>query len=140
MDIVSGNIAVVEKWLAAFDRRWPTQDDLETLLVPEVRFVGRPNLVSPAGSERDLEAMRAGIERGQELFAWQSYEPLDHVGCGDTVATRMRWRGELAVDVGPWPAGTHLAAWCAAHYRLVDGRIAYIEQHDCYEQPVMPAD
>jgi hypothetical protein len=29
--------------------------------------------------------------------------------------------------------------WRAAHYRIVDGRIAHIEQYDCYEQPVTPA-
>jgi ketosteroid isomerase-like protein len=139
VDAASANVAVVEQWLAAFDRRWPTKGDLDRLLAPEVRFVERPNLVSPAGSERGLEAMRIGIERGQELFAWQSYEPLDHVASGETVATRMRWRGQLATDDGPWPARTQLAAWCAAHYRIVDGRIAHIEQYDCYEQPVTPA-
>ena len=41
----------------------------------------------------------------------------------------------LAVDAGPWRAGTRMAAWCVAHYRLAAGRIAHIEQHDCYEEP-----
>jgi hypothetical protein len=50
----------------------------------------------------------------------------------------MRWSGELAVDAGPWPAGTRMAAWCVAHYRLAAGRIVHIEQHDCYEQPTPP--
>jgi hypothetical protein len=132
------NIQAVERFLAAFDRRWPEDGELAELLAPDAQFVERPNLVSPAGSVRDADAMRAGIEAGRKTLAWQSYEVLDHVSSGDTVVTRMRWSGELAVDVGTWPAGTRLAAWCVAHYRLAGGRIVHIEQHDCYEQPAAP--
>jgi ketosteroid isomerase-like protein len=132
------NIQAVERFLAAFDRRWPEDGELAELLAPDAQFVERPNLVSPAGSVRDADAMRAGIEAGRKTLAWQSYEVLDHVSSGDTVVTRMRWSGELAVDAGTWPAGTRLAAWCVAHYRLAGGRIVHIEQHDCYEQPAAP--
>ena len=45
---------------------------------------------------------------------------------------------ELAIDAGPWQKGTRLTAWCVAHFTLRDGRIAHIEQHDCYEPPVAP--
>jgi ketosteroid isomerase-like protein len=117
------NIEVVERWLAAFDRRWPTEDELAELLAPEVVFVERPNMLSPFGSERDADTMRAGIAQGSQLLAWQTYEVRDHVASDDTVVT------------GPWPAGTRLVAWCVAHYRLAGGRIVHIEQHDCYEQP-----
>lgn len=134
------NVAVVERFLAAFERRWPTADELDSLLSPDVRFVERPNLINPSGSERDADQIRAGLEAGRQLLAWQSYEPRDHVASGDTVVTRMRWSGELAVDAGPWPAGTRMAAWCVAHYELADGRITHIEQHDCYEQPTPPDD
>ena len=132
------NIEVVERFLAAFDRRWPTEDDLADLLAPDVRFVERPNLINPAGSERDADAIRAALEVGRQLLAWQSYEARDHVADGETVVTRMRWSGELAVAAGPWPAGTRMSAWCVAHYRVLEGRITHIEQHDCYEQPVQP--
>jgi ketosteroid isomerase-like protein len=134
------NVEVVERFLAAFDRRWPAEDELAELVAPDVRFVERPNLINPGGSERDATAMRAALERGRQLLAWQSYEVRDHIASGDIVVTRMRWRGELAVDAGPWPAGTRMAAWCVAHYRLAAGRIVSIEQHDCYEQPSAPAD
>ena len=87
------------------------------------------------GDMRDAAAMRVGIERGRQLLAWQSYEVRDHVVSGETVVTRMRWTGELAIDAGPWPAGTQKTAWCVADYRLAGGRIIEIEQHDCYEQP-----
>ena len=52
--------------------------------------------------------------------------------------TRMRWSAEIAVDAGPLAAGTRMSAWCVAHYRLQEGRIVHIEQHDCYDQPSAP--
>jgi ketosteroid isomerase-like protein len=134
-DATSRNVELVERFLAAFDRRWPTDEELDTLLAPHVSFVERPNLVNPKGGERDAAAMRAGIAAGRQLLAWQSYEVRDHVADGDTVVTRMRWTGELAIDAGPCSKGTRLSAWCVAHYRFADGRIARIEQHDCYEPP-----
>jgi ketosteroid isomerase-like protein len=133
----AANVDVVERFLASFDHRWPTDAELDELLSPDVRLVERPNLVSPAGSERDAAAIRSGVEAGRRMLAWQSYTVRDHIAAGDSVVTRMRWEGELAVAVGPWPEGTRLASWCVAHYRLVDGRIAAIEQHDCYE-PARP--
>ena len=105
-----------------------------------MRLVERPNFLDPRGSDRGPGEIRAGVERGRRLLAWQSYDVRDHVADGDTVVTRMRWSGELAVDAGPWRAGTRLAAWCVAHYRLAGGRIVEIEQHDCYEQPAPPGD
>ena len=132
------NVAVVERFLAALDRRWPTAEELDAVLSPDVRFIERPNLINPTGSERDAGQMWAGLEAGRQLLAWQSYEVRDSVASGDTVVTRMRWSGELAIDAGPWPQGTRMSAWCVAHYQLADGRIARIEQHDCYEQPTPP--
>jgi ketosteroid isomerase-like protein len=131
----AGNIQGVERFLAAFNRRWPTVDELAALVAPDVVFVKRPNLINPAGSERDAATLRAAMASGRELLAWQAYEVRDHVASDDTVVTRMRWSGELAVDAGPWRAGTRMAAWCVAHYRLTAGRIVHIEQHDCYEEP-----
>src|SRR5262245_21478498 len=129
-DDAARNVVHVERFLAAFDRRWPTPDELDELLAPGVRFVERPNVVNPRGGERDAVAIRAGVESGKQLLAWQRYEVRDHVVRDDVVVTRMRWSGELAVDAGPWPKGTRLSAWCVAHYRFEGGRIAEIEQHD----------
>lgn len=133
------NIAIVARFLDAFDRRWPDPRELDELLDEDVRFVERPNLVNPKGGERDRDTMRAGIDAGKALLAWQSYEVLEHIGDGDTVVTRFRWTGELGVDAGTWVAGTRLSAWCVAIYRLRAGRITHIEQLDCYDPPTAPA-
>jgi len=100
-----------------------------------VCFVERPNLVGPTGSERGAASMRAGLEQGCQLLAWQTYEMRDHIVSGDNVVTQMRWSAEIAVDAGPLKAGTRMSAWCVAHYQLADGRIVHIEQNDCYDQP-----
>jgi ketosteroid isomerase-like protein len=132
------NVEIVERFLAAFDHRWPGDEELGELVTEDVCFVERPNLVNPSGSTRDAATMQSGLEAGRTLLAWQTYRVLGHVAADDTVVTRLRWTGELAVGAGQWPAGTRLAAWCVAHYRLREGRIASIEQHDCYEQPPTP--
>jgi hypothetical protein len=135
---LAGNLERVHAFVAAFDRRRPSEEELRALLAPEVRFVERPNLVNPAGSERDAEGIVAGVAAGKQLLAWQSYEVLDHVAQDDLVVLRMRWTGELAVDAGAWKRGTVLRAWSVGHYRLDEGLIVEIEQHDCYDAPVPP--
>jgi ketosteroid isomerase-like protein len=92
-DSTGENVEVVERFLAAFDRRWPAEDELAELVAPDIRFTERPNLVNPGGSERDRAALRAGLEAGRQLLAWQSYEVRDHVASGDTVVTRMAGAG-----------------------------------------------
>jgi hypothetical protein len=138
-DPTAANVAVVRCFLEAFDGRWPNRDELSSLVAADVSVVERPNLVNPAGSTRTAAELREGVEAGSRLLAWQSYDVRDHVACGEWVVSRFRWTGELAVDVGSWRAGTRLAAWCVGHYRLRDGLIVSIEQHDCYEQLAPPS-
>jgi ketosteroid isomerase-like protein len=133
------NVAAVQRWLDAFNAGWPTEDDLDELVTDDVRFIDRPSLVNPTGSDRDAATTRAGLQAGRALLAWQRYDVRDHLPVGDMVVTRFRWSGELAIDAGPWAKGTTLSAWCVAHYRLRDGKIAEIEQHDCYDAPEPPA-
>jgi SnoaL-like domain len=132
---MTDNLNCALAFVAAFDRRWPTEEELRSLLAPDVRFVERPNLLNPPGGERDLAGILAGAAAGRQLLAWQSYEVRDHMTQDDRVVLRMRWRGELAVDAGRWKQGTQLRAWCVGHYRLDRGLIAEIEQHDCYDPP-----
>jgi hypothetical protein len=84
--------------------------ELGELLTEDVRFVERPNLVNPHGSTRDAASMRRALEAARKLLALQTYRALDHVAASEIVVTRLRWAAELAVDVGPWPPGTLLAA------------------------------
>ena len=84
-DSTGENVEVVERFLAAFDRRWPAEDELAELVGPDILFTEQPNLINPGGSELDRAAMRAGLEAGRRLLAWQSYEVRDHVANGREV-------------------------------------------------------
>lgn len=46
----------------AFDRRWPSEEELRGLVSRSVRSVARPGLMKPRGSERGLDGLIAGIE------------------------------------------------------------------------------
>lgn len=130
----SAMIAKVDAWLDAFEGpdRGPTT--LDDWMAVDAVFVEHPNLVNPAGTERDREAMAGGLDAGRALLAWQAYRDRRHVVASPaTVVTRARWEGQLAVDAGPWPAGTVLAADVAMFVDIDDdGRIRRQENYDCY--------
>jgi hypothetical protein len=132
-------IETVERWITAFNEDWPGDEVIDELLDDEVQFLERPNVFNPTGTDRDRAAMLHGIRMGREILEWQRFEPIGHVVEDDMVVSRMRWTGMLRCDAGPYRAGTRLTAWCVAHYTLVAGRIARIEQHDCYEPPKQTA-
>lgn len=132
------SIAVVERWITAFNDEWPSDELLDELLAEEVCFIEHPNVFNQDGGERDRAAMLDGIALGRTILATQCFEPIAYVVDGNEVATRMRWTGTLSASAGPFAAGTTLTAWCVGHYELRDGRIVRIEQHDCYEKPVPP--
>jgi ketosteroid isomerase-like protein len=126
---------VVERFLAAFDRRWPTDGELRELLDQDLEFIEHPNLLKPGGGRRGFAETLAGALAGPSVLRWQRYDVQQHLQTAATVATRVLWTGELAVDLGEWRAGTQLRAHCVGHYDVRDGRIVRIEQHDCYETP-----
>jgi len=76
------NVATVQRFLDAFNNGWPTEEDLDELVAPDVRLIDRPNLVNPTGSDRDAATMRAGMQAGRALLAWQRYDVRDHVASG----------------------------------------------------------
>ena len=134
MDGAAGNVDVVERFLAAFDHRWPTEAELDELLAREIRFVERPSLVSPKGSERDLAAMRAGIEAGRRLLAsavLRGARPRGERRHGRHAHALERRAGDRCRPVVEGhDAGARGASRTTASQ---PGRIVEIEQHDCYE-------
>lgn len=126
--------ARIDAWLDAFEgpERGPTS--LGDWLREDAVFIEHPNRVNPGGSERDRDAMAAGIEAGRALLASQAYRDRRHLVAGPgLVVTRARWQGELAADAGPWSAGTVLEADIAMFVELDEaGRIRRQENFDCY--------
>jgi ketosteroid isomerase-like protein len=116
---------VVDRYLAliADPRAEPAQ--IRELLDGDMRFVERPNLVNPRGTERDVPELLESLERGRELVTEQSFDVVDHLVCGDQVVTRAVWTGALAT-------GVRLRADSSMHFTLLDGRIVWQENYDCF--------
>jgi ketosteroid isomerase-like protein len=116
---------VVERYLALIADPTADLEAIGDLLHPDMRFVERPNLVSPQGTERDPQQILASVLAGRRLLSDQRFDVLDHLVAGDRVATRVAWTGTLAA--GPW-----LRADSSMHFTVRDGRIAHQENYDCF--------
>ena len=130
--------AVIERYLAQIADPGAGLDEIRALLHDEMRFVERPNLVSPAGSERDVAQILESVVHGRRLLSEQRFEVVDLLVAGGAVATRVRWTGTLAVDARPLPAGTRMEAHSAMWFTVRDGRIARQENYDCFTAPSPP--
>ena len=69
----------------------------------------------------------AGFHKGRELLSAQSYDVHAKVSDGDTIASRVTWRGTLAAT------GQELTAHIATFTQVRDGRIFRHATYDCYE-------
>ena len=101
-------------------------DRLAAIVHDDVRFSEMPNLINPQGTERDRAAALAGIEKGRELLAAQSYDVHERLVADDTIAARVTWRGMLK-------SGQELTAHIATFTQTRDGRILRHATYDCYE-------
>jgi len=61
------------------------------------------------------------------------FEVHSHLVQEDIVASRITWRGRMAIDAGQLCAGTELVAHISQHTTVRDGRIWRTESCDCYE-------
>ena len=117
--------AIVHRYLQAVTAR--SLPDLEAIVHPDYTFREWPNAINPEGGERDLATARAGLEHARTLLAEHSFDVHEHLVQGDTVVSRMTWRGTLAAT------GRELTAHISQHNTIRDGRILRTESFDCYE-------
>jgi ketosteroid isomerase-like protein len=68
----------------------------------------------------------------ERYLAGHRFDVHEHIVAGDRVVTRATWVGGLAIDAGPWPAGTELRAERCMVFTVRDGRILRQESYDCY--------
>jgi ketosteroid isomerase-like protein len=123
---------VVERYLALIADHDSDPAELAALLHEGFRFVERPNLVSPRGSERDREEVVRSLAAGRELLSSQRYDVRDHLVSGDRVVSRVVWTGTVARDAGPFAAGAELRAESTMHFVVRDGLIVEQENFDCF--------
>jgi ketosteroid isomerase-like protein len=125
--------AVVDRYLAVVSDLTAEPEALAGLVHPDARFVEHPNLVAPVGRRRDAAAAAAAREHSRALLAGHRFDVHEHIVAGDRVVTRTTWTGTLAIDAGPWPAGTELRAECCMLITVRDGQVLRQENFDCYE-------
>ena len=116
---------IVDRYLQAVTERSPAA--FRAAVHADYRFCEWPNAINAAGSERDLAASLAGIEHSRTLLSGHAFEVHEHVVAGDTVASRMTWRGTLAAT------GRELTAHISQHTTVKDGLVWRTESFDCYE-------
>jgi ketosteroid isomerase-like protein len=123
---------VVERYLGLIADHGSDPAELAALLHDDFRFVERPNLVSPSGSDRDREAVLRSLAAGRELLSSERYEVRDHLVSGDRIVTRVVWTGTVARDAGPFAAGAELRAESSMHFVVRGGLIVEQENFDCF--------
>src|SRR5262245_32414657 len=113
--------------------RGATGDELAAFYAPEVVQEEFPNRLAPHGARRDLKAILAAAERGQQVMASQRYEILNAVAHGDRVALEFRWSGTLAVPAAGLPTGAEMRGRYAVFFEFRGGRIVAQRNYDCFD-------
>jgi ketosteroid isomerase-like protein len=124
---------LVRRYFATVAGLGSTEDDLRSLLDPQLRVVEHPNLVTPRGAVRDVEGTLAGFRAGKALLREQVFDVHEVLTSGERAVVRATWRGTIGIDAGPFRAGQELVARVAALLRVRDGRVVEHETFDCYE-------
>lgn len=125
--------ALVRRYYAVVADLGSSADQLRELLADDLRVTEHPNLVSPRGAVRDLDATLAGFEAGKALLAAQRFDVHEVIVSSERVAVRATWSGTIGVDAGHFRAGQELIAHVASLLTVRGGRIAEHETYDCYE-------
>nr|WP_246301244.1 nuclear transport factor 2 family protein [Microbacterium immunditiarum] len=115
-----------------------TEEDLRSVLAPDVVLVEHPNALVPTGVSRDLAQTVEGFARGKALLREQEFTVHEVIADGERAAARATWRGVIGASVGPFREGQELIAHVAAMLTVRDGAIVRHETFDCYE-PFTPA-
>jgi ketosteroid isomerase-like protein len=131
--------ATVDRYLAVVSDLDAEPVALAALVDPAARWVEHPNLVAPLGRRRDVATALAAREHSRALLAAHRFDVSEHIVADDRVVTLATWTGTLAIDAGPWPAGTELRAECCMVFTVRGGRILRQESYDCYDPVTVPA-
>jgi ketosteroid isomerase-like protein len=110
-----------------------TGEALAAYYAPDVVQEEFPNRLVANGARRDLAAILAGAERGQQALQKQRFEVRSAVAGGDQVALEVLWVGTLAVPMGSIRAGGEMRAHFALFLDFRDGQIVGQRNYDCFD-------
>ncbi|HXU32407.1 MAG TPA: nuclear transport factor 2 family protein [Thermoanaerobaculia bacterium] len=126
----SENLARIERYFAVINSGG---DVVEEFFSPDVIQEEFPNRLLPNGARRDLAALKEAAERGKAFMSGQHFEVLNTYADGRTVIVESIWTGTVAVDAGPFKAGTTMRARFAQFFTFAEGRIVEIRNYDCFD-------
>jgi ketosteroid isomerase-like protein len=128
--MMPSNLELTRAYLRSFETR-----DGSNLAFYAADVVQRelPNRLVPSGATRNLEGLRAGVEKGKEALSEERYEVLELVATGDVVAAEVSWTARLNRALGNLPAGAFIKAHLAMFITWRDGKIVSQRNYDCYE-------
>lgn len=106
---------------------------IEAFYDPDIVQEEFPNRLLPQGVVRDLAALQEACERGRGLMSTQSYEVVNAIAAGDSVALEVIWTGTLAVALGDLKPGDQMRARFAQFFEFRSGRIWRQRNYDCFD-------
>lgn len=110
-----------------------TGNALAAFFTPDVRITEMPSRISPHGSVANLEQALAAANRGQRLFARQTYIIKNILEDRDRVALELEWSSITAVEFQRLPTGSTIKDKAAVFLQFRRGRIASQHHYDCFE-------
>jgi ketosteroid isomerase-like protein len=92
-----------------------------------------PNRLSPTGATREFADLKKAGERGQNVLRSETYEVVNLIESGDTVACEIVWRGVLAIALHSLKPGDVMKARFAVFFEFEGERIRRQRNYDCFE-------
>jgi ketosteroid isomerase-like protein len=128
--MTTSNLELTRAYLRSFETR---DGSNLAFYAPNVVQRELPNRLVPSGATRNLEHLRAGVEKGKQTVAEERYEVLELVATGDVVAAEVLWTARLNRPIGTLPAGAPMKAHLAMFITWQEGKIVSQRNYDCYE-------
>jgi predicted ester cyclase len=125
------HVALLHRYLNALES-FASPDALREFFTPDVIQHEFPNRLFASGREHDLAAMMTAAEKGPTLLARQKYVLKKVVAENDELAAEIEWSGVLKVGLGAVAAGTTMRAALGMFFTFRDGKIARVQNYDCY--------
>ncbi len=116
------------KAVEAMDGRY--MDDFFSEDIEQIEW---PNLFKPQGEQRNLQKLKADIEKARGILREQRYTIRNTVASETCVILEMTWQGIMEIDMPPLNAGQRLQAHCVACFDFREGKVVGLRNYDCFD-------
>jgi ketosteroid isomerase-like protein len=110
-----------------------SRESIEAFYADDIIQEEFPNLLMPKGAVRDFINLRAAYDQSRYAIASQSYEVVNAIASGNTVALETIWTATLALGFGTLKPGDTMRARFAQFFDFRGGLIVRIRNYDCFD-------